>query len=67
MQMFRIFQIEIFSNFPNLKFLELSKLENKEISRFFFNLENQSLAPKIGNFGIVPYSIFHATRNFDNS
>ena len=61
------------SNFTNCKFLEFSnckfltfeffgilligKLRNFEI---LFNLENQSLTPKIGNFGIVhPFDIAH--------
>ena len=43
LQIFGNFQIDFFLicrianvwNFPNLKFLELSKLKNKEISRYF--------------------------------
>ena len=57
-----------FLNFPNWNFFELSKFEvfgivqigklrNFEI---FFNLENQSLAPKIGSFEIArPFDIPH--------
>ena len=61
-------QIANFWNFLNLKFFEFSKFEvfgivqigklrNFEI---FFNLENQTLAPRIGNFEIVlPFDVPH--------
>ena len=52
LKIFWIFYIENLLNFGKIE-----KLKNFEI---FFNLENQSLAPKIGNFGIVhPFYILH--------
>ena len=62
---FLICQVANYLNFPDWKFFEfkvfgvvqIEKLRNFEI---FFNLENQSLAPKIGNFEIVrPFDIPH--------
>ena len=57
------FEIVIFKKFLEFyKFevfgiVQIEKLKNFEI---FFNLENQNLAPKIGNFGIVdPFDIPH--------
>ena len=51
LQIFRIFQTWSFWNCPNWK---IKKFQD------FFNLENQSLARKIGNFGIVrPFDIPH--------
>ena len=56
------------SNFPKWQFLEHSKLEFFGIVRIekltnfsnSFHSENQNLAPKIGNFGIVcPFNIPH--------
>ena len=68
LKIFGIFQIENLSNFSNMKFLEWSKLENWEISSFFFDLENQSLASKIGNFGIIhPFDISHYSQFFQFS
>ena len=64
----RIFQIENLKKISNWNFLEFSKFKfpgNAQIrkwknSEIFFNLENQSLAPKKGKFGIVhPFDIPH--------
>ena len=65
---FLICQIANFWNFPNWTFFEFIKLEVFGIVqigklrnfKIFFNLENQSLTPKIGNFEIVrPFDIPH--------
>ena len=59
LQIFEISQIENFLNCPNWK---IKKFEN------FFNSENQSLGPKIGNFGIVrPFDIPHFSQFFQFS
>ena len=51
LQIFQIFQTWSFWNYSNWK---IKKFQD------FFNLENQSLARKIGNFGIVrPFDIPH--------
>ena len=63
-----ISRLNFFLNFPNTKFFEFSNFEVFEIVQIgklrnfdiFFNLENLSLASKIGNFGIVrPFDIPH--------
>ena len=70
------FQNWVFFNFQNYKFLEISQLNFFEFAKLqifeicqienfwncpnFFNSKNQSLPPKIGNFGIVrPFDIPH--------
>ena len=65
--MFGTFQIKIFSNFPNLKFLELSKLENKEISRFFSIWKIKIRLQKLAILKLFVLSIFRTTCNFENS
>ena len=68
LQIFGNFEIEIFWNLSNWKFFEFSKFGVFGIVRIgklrnfgiFFNWENQSLAPRTGNFGIVhPFDIPH--------
>ena len=64
LQIFGTIPIENFSNFPNLKFLELSKLENKEISRCFSIWKIKVSLQKFAILGLFIHSIFHTTRNF---
>ena len=63
-------------SFPNWKFFEFSKFEVFSIVQIvklrnfdiFFNLENQSLASKLVNFGIVsPFNIPHYSQSCQSS
>ena len=70
LQIFEFYKLDIFHS-TNCKFFEFSKFEvfgivqvrKLENFKIFFYLVNQSLAPKIGNFGIVhPFDIPHYTQ-----
>ena len=62
LQVFGIFTIENCSNckFSKFEFFGISQIGKLRNFEILFNLGNQSLTPKIGNFGIVhPFDIPH--------
>ena len=64
LEIFLIFEIEYFWNFPNCEFLGFI-VEIRRLTNFsnYFNSENQILALRISNFGIVrPFDIAHSSK-----